>query len=112
MVTKEQLLNGILSYIENDIIPSLPTAGKWGLGTISVLVASRYNDIFAELIKNPVIKAMNVVDDNGMIHIDTLGNAIKQSAEKYGQLVVAIPLLGTMSFSAKDIDRLRERIGE
>lgn len=106
MISREQLLNGIISYIDNEIIPQLPTIGKWGIGTLVTLSATRYNEIYNALIVNPLIKSLGIVDDNGSVDFDNVATALKKSADKYGKLIIELPVIGTLAFTADDIDKL------
>lgn len=110
MITREQLASGIIRYIDTEIIPALPTASKWGVGTLVILAKGKYEDLIANAINMPIVKALGVVDENGLIDIDALANALRQSAGKYGNLQIEIPFGGTLSFTAEDVDRLKMRI--
>lgn len=106
MTSKEQLKNGILTYVDREVIPHLPTAGKWGMGTVIILATSNYEQIYESLLENTIIKSLGVFDESGSVDTDRLAIALKKSAEKYGKLVISVPVIGTMSFSAQDVDKL------
>lgn len=38
LATKEQFTNGLVKYIDNEVISRLDSSGKWVVGTISFLV--------------------------------------------------------------------------
>lgn len=99
-------MTGLMTYAEKEVIPHLSTAGKWGVGTVLVLMSGRAQSIIDELSTNEFVKMLSVVDDNGMIDESRLSNAVRQSADKYGKLQVNVPLLGTMTFSGQDIEML------
>lgn len=107
MVTKEQFMTGLMNYAESEIIPILPTAGKWGIGTAMVLMANKSQSIINSLITNDMIKFLDVVNNEGLIDIDRLSYALKQSAERYGPLQVNIPIVGSLKFNSEDIDRMK-----
>lgn len=107
MVTQEQFVNGMINYVDNEVIPKLPTIGKWGLGSIIVLTSSKTNEIVNLLTSNPIVATIGLVDENGRIYSDRLFTALKTSAQKYGNLVINIPVIGTLSFSADDVDKAR-----
>lgn len=110
MVNKEQILNGILSYIDSEIMPSLPTAGKWEMGTLILLGSAKYDDIFKQVVSNPFLQSLDIVSSDGRIDIETLAYALKKSAEKYGGLEISMPLIGTMRFSADDVEKIKRHI--
>lgn len=106
MVTKEQLMNGLLTYADHEVIPRLTTAGKWGVGTAIILMSQQANQVIDTLTSNEVIKMMNIVTDDGLIDEERLSNALRTSAERYGNLQVQIPVLGVLTFNTNDIDML------
>lgn len=106
MVTKEQLMNGLLMYVDHEVIPRLTTAGKWGIGTAIILMSQQANQVIDTLASNEVIKMMNIVSDDGLIDEERLSNALRTSAERYGNLQVQIPVLGVLTFNTNDIDMI------
>lgn len=110
MVNANQLINGIARYVDQEIIDKLPTMGKWIVGAGVGVVSERVNNVVIELQSNSVMKALNVVDDDGYIDIDILANKLKESAEKYGKVTIDVPLMGSITFSYADIDKLRDYI--
>ena len=109
MVTKEQFMNGVLSYIENEVIPHLPTAGKWGLGALTLLASTKANALYASLAQNTLVKSLGIINNEGLINLNSLSEALKQSAEKYGAVTFQT-ILGNLTFNAADIDKLRDYI--
>ncbi|MBQ0141857.1 MAG: hypothetical protein KBT06_03490 [Prevotellaceae bacterium] len=110
MVNQEQFMNGILSYIDAEIMPSLPTAGKWELGTLILLGSTKYNEIFKQVASNSLLQSLEVVSPDGKIDVETLAYALKKSAEKYGGLEVSMPFVGVMKFSADDVEKVKRHI--
>lgn len=110
MVTKEQILNGIIVYIDKEVIPHLSTAGKWYVGTMVTLLSSRYNHFYEEMVDNSFIKSLGIVDDRGMVDLDLLVVSLMENAEKYGKLQINVPVIGTMTFSSDDVSLLEKYI--
>lgn len=104
MVTKEQFMNGLITYIDHEVIPRLSTAGKWGVGTAIILMSQRTQKVIEELSSNEVVKLLEVVNNDGIIDDDRLSNALKMSAERYGKLQLQLPLVGTLMFNSDDIE--------
>lgn len=110
MVTKEQFMNGLLTYIDNEIIPKLSTAGKWGVGAFVVLASSNGINIINSMLQNDVAKALCITNDDGFIDIDLLSKALTTSSKQYGNLQICIPVLGTMTFGEADIESAKRYI--
>lgn len=107
MVNKEQLIKGVLLYADKEVMPHLPTVGKWGLGSIILLAQNKATNILDQLSINPFVMSLGVINCDGMIDIDLLSNALIQTANKYGKVELTIPMIGSMSFSARDVELLK-----
>lgn len=110
MVNKEQLIKGILTYADKEIIPQLPTAGKWGLGTIILLSQNKVSDIISSMVTNQYIQSIGIIDCDGLIDVDILSNALIQTANRYGRCEITIPFIGSLTFSSKDIEMLKDYV--
>ena len=106
-VTKEQVASGLIRYVDSYVIPVLPTSGKWVVGTALALVD--VNNLYASLEQNAFVKSLDVLHD-GLLNVDRLAQAAKLSAEKYGNLQIQVPLVGSMTFTKDDIDKLKNCI--
>lgn len=110
MVNKECFMNGILKYIDQEVIPELPTTGKWGIGTMVLLASDQYSHLLEELMTNSIIKSIGIIDSDGNIDIERLSNALKKSADKYGKMTLSIPVVGNLTFTANDVEKLKHYI--
>ena len=109
MVTKKQLIDGVLKFVESEIIPAI---GGWegGMAYIGVGILRRKADWVASYIdqylNHPVAKALGIVTDDGRIDIDTAYEAFKEHASKILPRTVEIPLLNPITFHESTIDVL------
>lgn len=106
----DQVVNGIINYADNEIMAKLPTSGKWIVGTAIGLASNKATHMIDSLKDNMVVKALDVIDDDGMIDVDALISAMRSSADRYGKLTVEVPMIGRLSFTASDVDSLRSYI--
>ena len=49
---------------------------------------------------------MCVVDQHGLVCIYAVYKELKEAAEEYGDVIQKLPLLGEVTFTSKDIDKL------
>lgn len=103
----DQVINGIMHYADNEIMPHLPTIGKWIAGTGIGMLSEKIGDIARELEKNSIAIALGMVDENGHWDVDDIAMHMRQSADKYGKAYIEIPIIGKMSFTSSDIDTLK-----
>lgn len=104
--TKEQIQDGLVAYIDNEITEKLPVPQKIlvGMGTALIIKSGQnlINDTFLSYGKQ-----LCVVNDEGLIDADKLASALKESMNKYGDLPLDIPFIGTLTFNNRDVEALR-----
>lgn len=106
MVTANQVAAGLGDYLQKVIMPRMDDGRKIVIGTAYIMFAYRLDKIAEMLTKSNVAKLLGVVDDSGMIDIDTLQPALKEQFKQQGKLSFDIPYIGTLSFDANDIDEI------
>ena len=60
---------------------------------------------------HPVVKMLEVIDENGMIDIDTIYTELRKQAEK-GSATFDAPMIGTITLTKDDVDKLYRLIKE
>lgn len=116
-VTKQQIANGITSYIESDVIPQVEDKSLKILASIAVKSIQANERLLDTIFANPVVKALLTEDENGTYEIDGLFKVISESISQYGSLPIEIPPIPlispsvkTLSFDEKDISEMKRII--
>lgn len=58
MVTQEQLIKGIITYTDKEVMPHLPTVGRWGVGSVIILAQGRISQIADSMLSNTFAKTL------------------------------------------------------
>lgn len=111
MVTYNQVVNGMHKYIDQEIVNKIQGLPRWGLGVVSGIALSRGANIFNTLKAHPIIKMLEVIDENDMIDIDTIYTELRKQAEK-GSATIDTPMIGTITLTKDDVDKLYHLIKE
>lgn len=105
MVHYTRVLQGLTDYADKELISQMGGSLRgWMAGAAVALAMERGREIMAELIKNPMIKALGLVDGEN-IDVDALYRALIEQARK-GSATVNIPLLGPVTFKESDVEAL------
>lgn len=111
MITLDELRNGVVTYIDNELMPMLPQSGleKVVVGTaIGLIIKKNFSKI--ETFKNhPIVKLTGVMDEEGKIDLDTLAAEVKNNMPETG-ISIEAPMIGKMTFKSEDIDKLQQYI--
>ena len=110
MCNNEQIINGFVRYIDNEVIPKLDTKGKWIIGAMSGMIGNKALLYLNQLSSNELLQNINVINENGLFDVDSIGDNLVNSANKYGNLQLNIPAVGVLTFNANDIDTLKRYV--
>ena len=111
MVTYNQVVNGMTKYIDQEIINKIQGWQRWALGAGAGIMMNKGTNIFNAFKAHPVVKMLEVIDDNDMIDIDTIYGEIRKQAEK-GSATIDIPMVGSITLTKDDVDKLYRLIKE
>ena len=111
MVTYNQVVNGMTKYIDQEIINKIQGWQRWALGAGAGIMMNKGTNIFNAFKAHPVVKMLEVIDDNDMIDIDTIYAELRKQAEK-GSATFDAPMIGTITLTKDDVDKLYRLIKE
>ena len=111
MVTYNQVVNGMTKYIDQEIINKIQGWQRWALGAGAGIMMTKGANMFNALKANPIIKMLDVIDENDMIDVDTIYTELRKQAEK-GAATFDAPMIGTITLTKDDVDKLYHLIKE
>ena len=111
MVTYNQVVNGMTKYIDQEIVNKIQGWQRWALGAGAGIMMNKGTNMFNAFKAHPVVKMLEVIDDNDMIDIDTIYAELRKQAEK-GSATFDAPMIGTITLTKDDVDKLYHLIKE
>lgn len=117
MTTINDVERGIANYLDEELIPKLPENGFQKVlagAAVSILIRRAGSSI--ETIKDhPVVKMMGILEEQQdgtiLVDLDIIRDELKnQLTNNPNGINVDVPVIGTMTFHASDIDRIYEHI--
>lgn len=111
MVPVNKIEQGLASYLDAELMPSLPSSGiqKVLVGTAMSIMIKKSSTIVEELKSNSFVKMLGIIDDRGNVDIETLRTELKKNMPEDG-VKIEIPVVGVMTFTKDDIDTLYDHI--
>lgn len=104
-----QVISGIHSYAESEIIQKVNGWQKWVIATGISLILDKATHIFNSLKSNEIVKMLELISEDDEIDVDSIYRELKKQAEK-GDMIIDLPLIGTMTFTTTDVDKLYHSI--
>ena len=116
-VSKEQIITGILSYVENEVIPQIEDKPTQIILSIAAKSIQSNKALVDSVFENPLLKTLLVLDESGTYEIDGLFGAIMDSVKQYGEFPLVIPPIPivspiekTLTFKENDVAEIKRRI--
>lgn len=110
MYTAEQVLQGLINYVDKEVLAKLDTKGKIVLGTGITIAMQNASTLLKNIPENDIVKMLGVVDENGMYDVEKIAVALKANVEKFGKLQFDVPLVGKLAFVPEDVTLLTQYI--
>lgn len=112
MVTKKQIVNAVVKFVENDMMKSAGSGSSKFLAVLGKNALKKNPAIIDNVLENPLVKEV-IAEDNGMYDIDSAAEMLKKTMEEAGALPLQLPKIplvlpegDEIRLDRTDIDRL------
>ena len=110
MVTMIQVKNGLVKYIDADILPHLTGFKKVALGAYAALAANNLVTMMEKYKNSPAISILDVIDENDNVDIDKLYQAFSSMMPDGQKYSIDIPMIGELRVDRSDLEKLYQYI--
>mgnify|MGYP003294770832 CR=1 FL=1 len=111
MVTYNQVANGVSSFVDNEILNKLQGMPKIALGAGTGVMLRRGENLFNALKQQPIVRMLQIVDENDNIDIDVIYEELKKQMEN-NSITFNVPMIGKITLTQDDVDKLYSLIVE
>ena len=112
MVNKEQLMRGILAFIDNDMIPAAEGNYKIILRMAKAAIMLKPDSVFDLIKNNTFVSMLGVINERNCIDIDTFARMLSEGIGN-DEFSMRFKLLGSdyvFAFSASDVMSVKRYI--
>lgn len=103
-ITIDKAKSALMEYISDEFCNRLYDYRKW---LVPIFIGSYMPKLDKMIEENKEgLVSLGFMDENGLVCIDTVYKRFKDTAEEYGDVIQKMPLLGEVTFTSKDIDKL------
>lgn len=106
MVTMQQVKNGLVKYIDTDVLPHLTGIKKLGLGVYTALAADNLAGVLEQHKDHPAVSVLKIIDKDGNVDIDKLYQALAPQFSNGEKQTISIPLIGDLTVDRSDLEKL------
>lgn len=112
MATLDNVVNGVIKYMDTEIIPHLSGVKKIGLTAYVGLAVQNTNAMFEQYSKHPAIDVLKVIDEENNIDIDKIYRSIAPMFADGHKELIKIPLITEFKIDKNDIEMMYKYITE
>ena len=116
-VTKDQIINGVISFVETDVIPQVDDKATQIIASIAVKAVKANTKLVDSVFENQLVKTLLDVGEDGTYEIEGLFKSIEESVREFGAFPVELPAVPfisptekTLKFDAKDVSEIKRLI--
>lgn len=117
-VSKNQIVNGLTNYIQQEILPKMADDRALAiLFSVAVNAIKSNEKLIDRYLSNDIIRAMIDDDGSGSYNVERLMDWLRASVEEYGAFPVTVPPIPlispreiTLRLSASDIAAIQRHI--
>lgn len=108
MVSVQRLQNGIRAYVDGEILTKVTGAQQWMIAVAVGVYTEKLPQILEQWREHPAIKPLGIITPDG-VDVETAYKYLKPAAQS-GGATFDVPLIGSMTFTGVDVDRLYQYI--
>ena len=105
MANINQIQNGIVRYLDTDIISKMTGWQRWVFGAGASLAVANLSTTIDRWRSNEIVKMLGVVSETGDIDVPKVYQSIKQQSAR-GPITFDIPGMGSLTLNDADVDRI------
>ena len=117
-VSKNQIINGIVSYIQQEIMPKMDDDRALKiLFSVAVNAAKANEKLIDKWLSNDIVRALIDDDGSGTYDVENLMDWVKTSVDDYGAFPICVPPIPlispreiTLRLGVSDLDAIQRRI--
>ena len=110
MVSTNQVKVGIANYAYKNLLPKFEPWKQFIAGTAIGALGGKAEALIQGLGKNPAIVATGLLQENGMVDLDSIYKSALEQIQRQGSLPVDIPMIGRVVFGPDDVSALYQEI--
>lgn len=105
-----KVVDGILKYIDAEVYSGMNDVQELAARVLIGRFVGNKENVKNMLIHNNFIRTFAIIDDEGMVELDSLMMDIRRELTKKEKITISIPMFGSMTFKPSDVNSLYKTI--
>ena len=111
MVSIERVKRGAARFLDEEFTNKMTGWQKWVFGAAAGMYLENITTVAERLRSNELIKGLAIMDESGNVDVEKLYRHFYAEAQK-GPVTFTVPVLGTVTMSGGDVEKLYRYIEE
>lgn len=105
-----RVVDGLSRYIDTEIYSGMNELQEFAARVLVGRVIGNESAFKQKLTENVFVQMLGIVDEDGMVDVDSLAKDVKRELMRKKELTISIPLFGKMTFKPNDVDTIYKHI--
>lgn len=105
-----KVIDGVMKYIDSEIYAGMNDVQELAARIIVGRFSANRENVKNMLINNGFVRTFAIIDDEGMVELDSLMGDIRRELTKKQKITISIPMFGSMTFTPSDVNLLYKTI--
>ena len=106
----KEVIEGLVKFVDHELVPKMTGLNKWLFGTGAGIVASKGEHVFNALKDIELLEILEIIEDE-KINVECIYRELIRQADK-GHVEIEIPMVGTIKLDRSDVDKMYRYIME
>ena len=106
----KQVIEGLVKFVDEELVKKMTGLNRWLIGTGAGIVGNKAEKVFHSLKDIGLLHTLELIDDDNVNIHCIYTELLKQAA--HGPIHIEIPMLGTITLSKSDVEKMYRYIIE
>lgn len=106
----KEVIEGLVSFVDHELVPKMTGLNKWLFGTGAGIVAHKGEHIFHALKEIELLHTLELIEEE-KINVECIYKELLRQADK-GEITIEIPMIGAITLDRSDVEKMYRYILE
>lgn len=109
-ITTDKFKYALMEYVSHELCSKLHDYRKWVVPVFVGMYMPKVDEMIE--MNKPLLVSVGAMDESGLICLEGLYSNFREAARKQGNIIQPVPMIGDVTFTADDIDKLYRFLSE
>lgn len=110
MYNYETVIQGLVKFVDEELVPKMHGLNKWLFGTGAGIVATKAQKVFESLKDVQLLHTLDLIEDD-QINVTCIYKELLHQSQM-GDIHIEIPMIGTIKLDHHDVEKMYRYIIE